>query len=106
MADAEKVHYSFILRIEIHVPAVSAFRVNQVLIIKDLLQLACSRDADAMVRVSAFQWVERRFIPLVKSYQKTLKMVSTAFMLGAWHLKGGCGEQAGKIARCALWLGA
>ena len=39
-----------------------------------------------MVRASASQSVDLGFIPLVESYQKTLKMVSTASLLGAQHL--------------------
>ena len=38
------------------------------------------------VRASALQSVDLGFNPLVESYQKTLKMVSTASLLGAWHL--------------------
>ena len=40
-----------------------------------------------MVRASASQSVDLGFIPLVESYQKTLKMVSAASLLGAWHLE-------------------
>ena len=40
-----------------------------------------------VVRASASQSVDLGFIPLVKSYQKTL-MVFTASMLGAQHKKG------------------
>ena len=39
-----------------------------------------------MVRASASQSVDLGFIPLVESYQKTLKMVSIASLLGARHL--------------------
>ena len=39
-----------------------------------------------MVRASALQSVDLGFIPLVGSYQKTLKMVFTASLLGARHL--------------------
>ena len=39
-----------------------------------------------VVRASASQSVDLGFIPLVESYQKTLKMVSTASLLGARHL--------------------
>ena len=38
-----------------------------------------------MVRASASQSVDLGFIPLVESYQKTLKMVSIASLLGARH---------------------
>ena len=40
-----------------------------------------------MVRASASQSVDLGFIPLVESYQKTLKMVSTAALLGVRHLR-------------------
>ena len=39
-----------------------------------------------MARASALQSVDLRFIPLVESYQKTLKIISTAFLLGVRHL--------------------
>ena len=39
-----------------------------------------------MVGASASQSVDLGFIPLVDSYQKTLKMVSIALLLGARHL--------------------
>ena len=39
-----------------------------------------------VVRASASQSVDLDFIPLVESYQKTLKMVSTASLLDARHL--------------------
>ena len=39
-----------------------------------------------MVRASASQSVDLGFIPLVESYQMTLKMVSAASLLGARHL--------------------
>ena len=39
-----------------------------------------------MVRASASQSVDLGFVPLVESYQKTLKMVFTASLLGAQYL--------------------
>ena len=39
-----------------------------------------------MVRATASQSVDLGFIPLVESYQTTLKMVSIASLLGARHL--------------------
>ena len=48
------------------------------------------------------QSVDLDFIPLVKSYQKTIKMVSTTSLLGDRQLKGGPKEQAGKFACCVL----
>ena len=47
--------------------------------------LAQRRDG-VVVRASASQSVDLGFIPLVESYQKTLKMVFTASLLGARHL--------------------
>ena len=40
-----------------------------------------------MVRASASQSVDLGFISLVESYQKTLKMVFTASLLGAQHIR-------------------
>ena len=40
-----------------------------------------------MVRASALQSVDLGFISQVKSYQKTLKMVFTASLLGAQHIR-------------------
>ena len=40
-----------------------------------------------MVRASVSQLVDLGFIPQVESYQKTLKMVFTASLLGAQHKK-------------------
>ena len=39
-----------------------------------------------VVRASVSQSVDLGFIPLVKSYQKTLKIVFTAFLFGVRHL--------------------
>ena len=45
------------------------------------------------------------FIPLVESYQKTLK--NGIYSFPAWRsaFMGGCGEQAGKFACCVLGQG-
>ena len=40
-----------------------------------------------MVIASALQSVDLGFIPLVRSYQKTLKIVFTASLHDAWHFK-------------------
>ena len=40
----------------------------------------------AVVRASTLQLVDLGFNPLVESYQNTLKMVSTASLVGARHL--------------------
>ena len=42
--------------------------------------------SDVVVRASAFQSVNLGFILLIESYQKTLKMVFTTFLLGAQHI--------------------
>ena len=58
-----------------------------------------------VVRASASQSVDQGFIPLVESYQKTLK--NDIYSIPAWRLAfmGGCGEQAGKFACCVLGQG-
>ena len=48
----------------------------------------CSNRRDGVaVRASASQSVDLGFISLVESYQKTLKMVFTASLLGAQHIR-------------------
>ena len=58
-----------------------------------------------VVRASASQSVDLGFIPLVESYQKTLK--DGIYSFPAWRsaFMGGCGEQAGKFACCVLGQG-
>ena len=58
-----------------------------------------------VVRASASQSVDLGFIPLVDSYQKTLK--NGIYSFPAWRsaFMGGCGEQAGKFACCVLGQG-
>ena len=58
-----------------------------------------------VVRASVSQSVDLGFIPLVESYQKTLK--NGIYSFPAWRsaLMGGCGEQAGKFACCVLGQG-
>ena len=58
-----------------------------------------------VVRASASQSVDLGFIPLVESYQKTLK--NGIHSSPAWRIafSGGCGEQAGKFACCVLGQG-
>ena len=58
-----------------------------------------------VVRASASQSVDLGFIPLVESYQKTLK--NGIYSFPAWRsaFMGGCGEQAGKFACCVLGQG-
>ena len=55
-----------------------------------------------MVRASASQSVDLGFIPLVESYQKTLKNGTHSFPALRSAFSGGCGEQAGKFAGCVL----
>ena len=58
-----------------------------------------------VVRASASQSVDLGFIPLVESYQKTLK--NGIYSFPAWRsaFMGGCGEQAGKFACCVVGQG-
>ena len=58
-----------------------------------------------VVRASASQSVDLGFIPLVESYQNTLK--NGIYSFPAWRsaFMGGCGEQAGKFACCVLGQG-
>ena len=58
-----------------------------------------------VVRASASQSVDLGFIPLVESYQKTLKNGIRSFPAWRSAFKGGCGEQAGKFACCVLGQG-
>ena len=52
-----------------------------------LLFCLLDRRDGVVVRASASQSVDQGFIPLVESYQKTLKMASTASLLGVRHLR-------------------
>ena len=56
--------------------------------VDNLTDLLCDRHDGRMVRAWALLSVDVGFIPLVESYQKTLKMVFTASLLGAQHKKG------------------
>ena len=62
----------------------------------------CTRRVGVVIRAFASQSVDLGFIPLVESYQKTLKNGVHSFP--AWRLafSGGCGEQPGKFACCVL----
>ena len=55
-----------------------------------------------VARASASQSVDLGFIPLVESYQKTLKNGIRSFPAWRSAFRGGCGEQAGKFACCVL----
>ena len=71
---------------------------------KTIFDLICRRGG-VVVRASASQSVDLGFIPLVESYQKTLK--NGIYSFPAWRsaFKEGCGEQAGKFACCVLGQG-
>ena len=58
-----------------------------------------------VVKASASQLVDLGFIPLVESYQMTLKNGIHSFP--AWHsaFRASCGEQSGKLACCVLGQG-
>ena len=58
-----------------------------------------------VVRASASQSVDFGFIPLVESYQKTLKNGIHSFPAWRSAFRGGCREQAGKFACCVLGQG-
>ena len=58
-----------------------------------------------MVRASASQSVDMEFIPLVESYQKTLRNGICSFPAWRSAFIGDCGEQAGKFACCVLGQG-
>ena len=58
-----------------------------------------------VVRASASQSVDPEFIPLVESYQKTLRNGIRSFPAWRSAFKRGCGEQAGKFACCVLGQG-
>ena len=55
-----------------------------------------------MVRASASPSVDLGFIPLVESYQNTLKNGIHSFPAWRSAFSGGCGEHAGKFACCVL----
>ena len=58
-----------------------------------------------MVNASASQSADLAFIPLVESYQKTLKNGIHSFPAGRSAFRVGCGEQVGKFACCVLGQG-
>ena len=68
-----------------------------------IFQWSCVNRRDSVVvRASASQSVNLEFIPLVASYQQTLK--NGIHSLPAWRsaFMGGCGEQAGSFACCVV----
>ena len=58
-----------------------------------------------VVRASASQSVDLEFIPLVESYQPTLKNGIHRFPAWRSAFIGCCGEQAGKFACCVVGQG-
>ena len=56
------------------------------ILFRGLAVLLCNRRDGVVVKASASQSVDLAFIPLVESYQKTLKMEFIASLLGARHL--------------------
>ena len=64
-----------------------------------------NRRDGVVVRASASQSVDQGFIPLVESYQKTLKNGILSFPAWRSAFRGSCGEQAGKFACCVLGQG-
>ena len=70
-------------------------------ILLNIIRGAYRRDG-VVVRASTSQSVDLGFIPLVESYQKTLKNGIHSFPAWRSAFSGGCGEQAGKFACCVL----
>ena len=70
-----------------------------------LLICEFDRRDGVVVRAPASQSVDQGFIPLVESYQKTLKNGIRSFPAWRSAFREGCGEQAGKFACCVLGQG-
>ena len=70
-----------------------------------LTKLNLDRCDGVEVRAFASQSVDLGFIPLVESYQKTLKNGIRSFPAWRSAFRGGCGEKAGKFACCVLGQG-
>ena len=73
-------------------------------LVSSILSTSPSQDG-VVVRASASQSVDLGFIPLVESYQKTLKNGIHSFPAWRSALRGGYGEEAGKFACCVLRQG-
>ena len=58
-----------------------------------------------VIRVPDLQSVDLGFIPVVESYQKTLKNGIHSLPTWSSAFEEGCGEQAGKLASCVLGQG-
>ena len=108
MATSHFYHDSYFRRFR------SAYKLRQLLLTFDLwfvtlklqwLQHAYHRRDGVVVRASASQSVDLGFIPLVESYQKTLKNGIHSFPAGRSAFRGDCGEQAGKFTYCVLGQG-
>ena len=69
------------------------------------MPVLCLLRDGVVVRASASQSVGLGFIPLVESYQKTLKNGIRSFPVRRSAFRGGCGEQAGKFTCCVLGQG-
>ena len=78
---------------------------QQVNILNLFLKYLFYRRDGVVVRASASQSVDLGFIPLVESYQKTLKNGIHSFPAWRSAFREGCGEQAGKFACCVLGQG-
>ena len=74
-------------------------------ILKNVIHQNYDRHNGVVVRASASQSVDLGFIPVVEPYQKTLKSDIHSFPAWRSAFTGGCGEQAGKFACCALGQG-
>ena len=74
-------------------------------ILHSLLNLPNCRHVGVVVRAYASQSVDYGFIPLVESYQKTLKSGIHSFPAWRSAFMGDCAEQAGKFACCVLGQG-
>ena len=80
-------------------------RLQDISLHKKLPTCSTNRRDGVVVRASASQSVDLGFIPLVESYQKTLKNGIHSFPAWRSAFMGGCGEQAGKFACCVLGQG-
>ena len=83
----------------------SNIRIQSQISFKTFETSRINRRDGVVVRASATQSVDQGFIPLVESYQKTLK--NGIYSFPAWRsaFRGGCGEQAGKFACYVLGQG-
>ena len=82
-------------------------KIRQALIgqLKRILFTDHHRHDGVVVRASALHSVDLGFIPLVESYQKTLKNAIHSFPAWRSAFRGGCGEQVNKFACCVLEQG-